>query len=375
VVFVLDEHLDYVADTIRLERFKAAIAQVVKPGDVVADLGCGSGVLGLLCLQAGAGKVYAVDHSAMIDVARESFQRSGWSDRAVFIHGNSLQIELPERVDVVICDHVGYFGFDYGIMRVLADARQRLLKPSGSTLPARIKLEVAAVDSDACLSRVDGWTAEAVPAEFHWLRSSAVNTKHSVSLAQQDLLSGPVELGTIALGSDDSEFFSFDAVVPIERGGRMRGLGGWFSCELAEGVWMTNDPRADQAINRPQAFLPLSEPVTLSPGDVVKARVLARPDDHLLAWKVDVPAAGRKFSHSTWEGELWSRREFIKRTPTHVPQLSRTGQARLAVLGYCDGSRTVRQIEQAVLSDHPGLFPTAAEISGFVSKVLGQDAE
>jgi hypothetical protein len=37
---MLDEHLGYVADRIRLERFQAAIAQTLKAGDRVADLGC-----------------------------------------------------------------------------------------------------------------------------------------------------------------------------------------------------------------------------------------------------------------------------------------------------------------------------------------------
>ena len=34
--------------------------KIVKPGDVVLDLGCGTGFLGLLALQAGASRVHAV---------------------------------------------------------------------------------------------------------------------------------------------------------------------------------------------------------------------------------------------------------------------------------------------------------------------------
>ena len=56
---MLDEHLGYVADRIRLERFRAAIAKAITAGDRVADLGCGSGILGLLCLRAGAGRCMA----------------------------------------------------------------------------------------------------------------------------------------------------------------------------------------------------------------------------------------------------------------------------------------------------------------------------
>ena len=54
---MLDEHLGYVSDSIRYQHFKTAIARTIKHGDRVADLGCGSGVLGLLSLEAGAAHV------------------------------------------------------------------------------------------------------------------------------------------------------------------------------------------------------------------------------------------------------------------------------------------------------------------------------
>ena len=45
----------------------------------------------------------------------------------------------------------------------------------------------------------------------------------------------------------------------IERDGTMHGLAGWFDCELADGVSMTNSPLSDRAIDRSQAFLPIEE--------------------------------------------------------------------------------------------------------------------
>jgi protein arginine N-methyltransferase 1 len=58
-----------------------------------------------------------------------------------------------------------------------------------------------------------------------------------------------------------------------------------------------------------------------------------------------------------------------------VPRLSREGQARSTVLRYCDGQRTAREIEQAVLRDHPDLFPSSDAISRFVVRVLSRDTE
>lgn len=138
---------------------------------------------------------------------------------------------------------------------------------------------------------------------------------------------------------------------------------------------MTNSPLPDRPTRRAQAFLPVGEAVMLKSGDVVKVTVMARPVDHLLAWQVEVPSTGQKFSHSTWQGELLTAGEIARRDPAHVPRLNRIGRARQAVLGCCDGQRTVREIEEAVLREYPTLFPSVGEISRFVAQVLGKDSE
>jgi precorrin-6B methylase 2 len=372
---MLDEHLGYVADATRLDLFRTSISKAISLGDTVADLGCGSGVLGLLCMQAGAGRVYAIDDSSMIDIARETFTRAGLGNRTVCIRGKSSQIDLPERVDVVICDHVGFFGFDYGVVAFLQDARQRLLKPEGTLIPSRIRLNVAAVGSKKCSQLANGWQAEAVPPEFHWLNNYSINTKHAVNLQCDDVLCEPAVLGDIDLYADNPEFFSWNAELRIERDGVIDGIAGWFECELAADVWMTNSPLSEKPIDRSQAFLPISGAVSAKAGDIVRITIMARPSDHVIAWSVVFPSTGQRFSHTTWQGMLFSPENLIRSNPNYVPHPSREGQARMAVLGYCDGIRTAQEIEQAVLRDHPDLFLSPTEISHFVYRVLGRDTE
>ena len=111
-----------------------------------------------------------------------------------------------------------------------------------------------------------------MPPEFHWLRQHAVNAKHAVELPREALLGAPAALGDIDLHADNPDFFSWTAELRIERDGVMHGLAGWFECELAEGVWMTNSPLSDRAIQRSQAFLPIDEAVPVKAGDSVRAR-------------------------------------------------------------------------------------------------------
>ena len=194
---MLDEHLGYVADELRNQRFREAVALAVKPGDVVVDLGCGSGLLGLLCLKAGASRVIAIDSTPIIEIARETIARAGYGDRCDVISGKSFRVGISEPADVVICDHVGYFGFDYGILELLRDARARFLKPSGTLLPSRLRLNLGLVQSDSARKKADGWRDLKVHSGYHWLGAYGINTKHAVELKADEIIGriGPANGG------------------------------------------------------------------------------------------------------------------------------------------------------------------------------------
>jgi protein arginine N-methyltransferase 1 len=267
---------------------------------------------------------------------------------------------LVEPVDVVICDHVGYFGFDYGLIEILADARRRFLKPGGRLIPGRLRLQLGAVESDKCRQLAEGWAAPGIPPEFHGLRQQGINTKYAVNLQPDDVLAGPAELACIDLQVDNPDFFSWSVELTLARDGTLHGLAGWFECELAENVWMTNSPLSAQAIKRPQAFVPIDGPLAVKQGDVISATVMARPADHLIAWDVRHPASGRKFSHSTWLGDLLDAGAARQdppgpRAPTQPPG---PRQVRWC-WAIATGGATSARSRQIVLREHPSLFPVA----------------
>ncbi len=58
------------SDNVRMDAFRKAIFETVKPGDIVIDFGAGTGILGLWALQAGAEKVYAIEKTDSIELAK-----------------------------------------------------------------------------------------------------------------------------------------------------------------------------------------------------------------------------------------------------------------------------------------------------------------
>lgn len=372
---LLEEHRGYVTDPVRLARFKAAIDQTIRPGDRVVDLGCGTAILGLLCLEAGAGHVQAIDSTAMIEVARKVLRNAGFEAQSECLHGDCGRIRVDEPVDVLVCDHVGYFGFDYGIVELLDDARRRMLKPGGAIIPRALSLSVAAVESDSSYQLAEAWCNDEVSAHLHWLRDNAINSKYAVTLKPQELLGAPARLGRIDFHEDNPDFQSWSTSLRIARDGSMHGLGGWFDCELADGIEMTNSPLATQRIDREQVFLPLEAPLPVRTGEILNVSVMARPAEQLLTWEVESLTSGRKFRQSTWQGMLLRPQDLRSRQANHVPRLSDAGRARSVILEYCNGTRTVGEIVQAVERDHPDLLPSTREISSFVAAVLARDSE
>lgn len=90
-------------DEKRTTAYGKAIAATIRPGDVVVDMGTGSGVLAMLAARAGAKKVYAVEiDQSNIATLDAVFRANGFEDRIVLIHGDVCKIDLPEKVDVII---------------------------------------------------------------------------------------------------------------------------------------------------------------------------------------------------------------------------------------------------------------------------------
>lgn len=298
---ILREHLEYLTLKGRNALYRDALQAVVREGAVVADLGCGIGVLGLLALEAGAGKVYGVDHSDAIHLARETMARAGLGDRYECIPGSTFRTDLPEKADVLICDHIGYFGTDYGIVDLIRDARERMLRDGGRIVPDRLELHIAAVSSDDCLAKAEGWRAEDVPDQFRWLDDQAHNARYPHDFAPEELCSDGAPLGGIDLASGDEAILAFTAKLSITRPCRFDGLAGWFSAHLGGDVWMTNSPLDDAAIGRSQAFLPVTEPFAVREGDAIDVKVRAGSDGQLLAWTVTPPQSrGEPQTMSTW---------------------------------------------------------------------------
>jgi hypothetical protein len=127
-------------DQRRTKNFLEAVRNVVTPGDVVVDIGTGTGILAAAAAQAGARHVYAVEIGRVARVAERLFEANGLTDRITIVRGLSTNVILPERGDVLISELIGDEPFGEGVLEMTQDALWRLLKPRARLLPSAIRL-------------------------------------------------------------------------------------------------------------------------------------------------------------------------------------------------------------------------------------------
>ena len=100
-------HVRMLNDRQRTSRYLAAIREVVRPGDVVVDIGTGTGILEAAAAAAGARHVYAIEATGVGSIAQAVFHDNRLADRTTIMRGWSTQLTLPERAEVLISEIIG----------------------------------------------------------------------------------------------------------------------------------------------------------------------------------------------------------------------------------------------------------------------------
>jgi len=127
------------ADGPRMRFYRELIRRQIDEGDRVIDLGTGTGILAAFASWQGAAKVYALDHSTVIEDAKILASHNDIRN-VEFVAMHSSKFTLEEPVDVIVHEQMGDVLFDEDMVANVLDLRDRLLKEGGRILPARFEL-------------------------------------------------------------------------------------------------------------------------------------------------------------------------------------------------------------------------------------------
>lgn len=224
---------------------------------VVLDVGAGSGILSFFALQAGARKVYAVEASSMAKHAQLLVQSNSLGGRIEVIAGKIEEIVLPEPVDIIISEPMGYMLFNERMLETYLHAKKWLRSPNeGRMFPSRGDLHVAPF-TDAQLyieltSKANFWFSK----DFHGVDLRALH-----SAATNEYFRQPV-VDTfdirICMAKTVSHVIDFQKAsesdlhcisIPLEfvsnQTGHIHGLAFWFDVAFIgsnQTVWLSTSP-------------------------------------------------------------------------------------------------------------------------------------
>lgn len=276
------------ADERRMRRYRAAIEGVVRPGDVVVDLGTGLGVLAMMAARAGAAKVYAVEvRPQAARVARAVIAANGLADRITVVESDALEVELPEPVDVIVNELIGDFGTDENIQECVRAVADRSLKPGGRVVPSRLTTRVVGVSYEHELRGVYG-------RDFHGMDlSAALADPIAPDAVMHGLLRRPLELTASVVVEDwtfgrDMPAREYERPVSLEvtEAGELQGFVGYFDCELAPGIELDNYP-CYAGCHWVNWHWPVTPPLAVLPGERLSG-VLTMPRMTLAScWRFD----------------------------------------------------------------------------------------
>jgi len=93
---------------------------------VVMDVGAGSGILSFFAAQVGARRVYAVEASSMAEHCEQLVKANGQAGRICVITGKVEDVELEEKVDVIVSEPMGYMLVNERMLESFVHARKWL---------------------------------------------------------------------------------------------------------------------------------------------------------------------------------------------------------------------------------------------------------
>jgi protein arginine N-methyltransferase 1 len=285
----LDMHRTMLRDRPRCEAFRRALEQVVRPGDVVLDVGAGSGILSFFAAKAGAAKVYAVERAPVAALARRLAEANGLAARIEVLETDVDSVELPGDVDVIVSEWLGTFGINENFLQPVVAARDRWLKSGGAMVPAEVTTWAALAWDTEVGEVLDFFASAPYGLDLGPIARQSHDELFCLrgKLLPEDLRSLPVALWTTDAYTVAAEEavgpFEAEARLDVVEAGTANALALWFVAELAPAVVLGSGP-GDPPTHWGRMICPLREPLALEPGTDVAVRVRTEPGTSGWTW-------------------------------------------------------------------------------------------
>jgi SAM-dependent methyltransferase len=304
----LSIHQEMLADKIRVNAYQSAIAQTVKPGDIVIDIGAGTGLLSFFSIIAGAKRVYAIESRSIIKVAKENAKKNGWQDKIVFIHEDSRNIKLKEKCDVIVSEIMGHCLIDENMLDSIIDAKSRFLKNKGKIIPEKATIIFAPCKNQDFPNDITFWKNKIKGIDLSGALNRLANTLYVSKISRNDLLAKPKPCKEFDFYRMGEVVIDWESDFVINKDGVLHGIAGWFDISLNtnERIRIGTGP-FDPTTHWKLAFFPIKESIKIRKKDLVRfyCKCYSTGLSTVWEWIVEVKRENKKIYKTLQSTELY----------------------------------------------------------------------
>ncbi|KAL3083976.1 hypothetical protein niasHS_008848 [Heterodera schachtii] len=225
-------------------------------GKVVLDVGAGTGILSFFAAQVGAKRVYAVEASSMSAHCKELVDANGFSSVIVVLSAKIEEVELPEQVDIIVSEPMGYMLVNERMLESFMYAR-KFLRPGGRMFPTRADLHLALFTDDALYAEQQQRAAFWAQQTFHGVALGVLQEPALDELFRQPvvdawsgaILASPSVKWTVNFERDPVERLhriQIPFTMNVKRSCHVHGLASWFDVAFdgtnGRTVWLSTAP-------------------------------------------------------------------------------------------------------------------------------------
>jgi protein arginine N-methyltransferase 1 len=285
----IEYHRTLIADQARNDAFFRALKAIIQPGKtIVADIGAGTGLLGLMAAKLGAKEVFLFETAEVAGVAAQVL-KANKAKGCHLIPCHSTEFDDRLAVDVIVSETLGNYALEENIIATLADARRRFLKPGGTIIPTRIEQYVAPVIAPRVDRELRAWQRVGHGLDLGPAQTLTLNNAYVRQLTPSELLdegASAVMWDAIDLKRETRAKRKGEAEWRLAKSATIYGFVTWWTAELAPKISLSTSPSAPRT-HWEQLYFPLSKPIEAKSREWVGVELRSNSSENAgthLAW-------------------------------------------------------------------------------------------
>jgi len=277
-----DIHATMLKDKVRTESYRDFMLQNphLFEGKTVLDVGCGTGILSMFAVKAGASRVVAVDQSNIIYQAMDIARENNMHEKITFVKGKLEDVTLPiEKFDIIISEWMGYFLLFEAMLDSVLWARDRYLAPGGCVYPDHFTMDLVGVeDPEMRNSKLEFWDS-VYNFKMSCMKTSVLDEVYVKHVKSSTIATEPAVIKDIdALTCQVSDLeFAANFSLKCMRDAELTGIVGYFTTDFHKNcknkVSFSTGPEVPPT-HWEQAIMFLPKPLSVKSGASIDGRII-----------------------------------------------------------------------------------------------------